>query len=393
MTQSFELDGWRRPSDRKAILVIPQNDLAAGYAQYQPLIDTAVDRVAKSGFYVLGREVERFEHEFSGYVGVSHGVGVASGTDAIEVALRACHIGPGDLVLTVSHTAVATVAGIERSGAAVALVDIDPATYTMSPASLESVIATLPGDAPRPKAVVPVHLYGQLADMPAICDIAQKHGLRVIEDCAQAHGAALGDRRAGTWGVAAAFSFYPTKNLGALGDAGLIVTDDAALANDARQLRQYGWGDQRLSQRVGVNSRLDELQAAILVEKLTLLDLDNDRRREIAGAYNEALAAAEIKTPATRENSDHVYHQYVIQSDRRDALREFLAERNIGTAIHYPRAVHQQPAYQDRLMGCERLPATEELVPTILSLPIYPQLNDDRLAEIRVALHAWSRRS
>ena len=372
--------------------MIPQNDLAAGYAQYQPLIDTAVDRVAKSGFYILGREVERFEHEFAGYVGVSYGVGVASGTDAIEVALRACHIGPGDLVLTVSHTAVATVVGIERSGAAVALVDVDPATYTMSPASLESVIATLPGDAPRPTAVVPVHLYGQLADMPAICDIAQKHGLRVIEDCAQAHGAQLSGRCAGSWGAAAAFSFYPTKNLGALGDAGLIVTDDAALASDARQLRQYGWGDQRLSQRVGVNSRLDELQAAILVEKLTLLDLDNDRRREIAGAYNEALAAAKIKTPATRENSDHVYHQYVIQSDRRDALRDFLAERNIGTAIHYPRAVHQQPAYQDRLMGCERLPATEELVPTILSLPIYPQLNDDRLAEIRVALHAWSRR-
>lgn len=367
-----------------------QNDLTAGYVQYQPLIDEAMDRVAQSGWYILGREVERFEFEFSEYVGVSHGVGVASGTDAIEVALRACRVGPGDLVFTVSQTAVATVAAIERAGATVALVDVDPQTYTMSPESLEFAIDKLPGDAPRPKAIVPVHLYGQLADMPAICDIAQRKGLQVIEDCAQAHGATLNGRRAGSWGVAASFSFYPTKNLGALGDAGIMVSDDHAVVEAARQQRQYGWGEQRISQLAGINSRLDELQAAILVEKLAFLDQDNARRREIGAQYDSALGTTDIQIPERRDGVLHVFHQYVIQSESRKALGEFLAEQGIGTSIHYPQAVHQQPAYKNRLIGRESLPVTERMVSRILSLPMYPQLTNDQMVVICNVLQEWS---
>ena len=366
--------------------MIPQNDLSAGYAQHQNLIARALERVAQSGWYILGPEVERFEREFANYVGVAHGIGVASGTDAIEVALRACQIGPGDLVFTVSHTAVATVAAIERAGATVALIDIDPNSYTMSPECLEVAIVQLPADAPRPKAVVPVHLYGQMADMPMISQTAERHGLIVIEDCAQAHGAMWSGRRAGSWGAAATFSFYPTKNLGALGDAGILVTDDATLAGKVRQLRQYGWDGQRSSQMAGVNSRLDELQAAILVEKLALLEQDNARRRQIARAYDDSIEALQVRAPVTRDEAAHVFHQYVIQSERRDSLRIFLAERGIGTAIHYPLAVHQQPAYQNRLMGSDRLPVTEQVVSSILSLPMFPQLDDDQLANICAGL-------
>ena len=370
--------------------MISQNDLTAGYLAYKTSIDRALERVVASGWYILGREVDRFERDFANYVGVAHGVGVGSGTDAIEIALRACQIGAGDHVITVSHTAVATVAGIERSGANAVFVDIDPHTFTMSPDSLNAALTQWPRDIPPPKAVVPVHLYGQMADMEAIQAIATRHNLLIIEDCAQSHGATFQGRNAGSWGTAATFSFYPTKNLGALGDGGMVVTQDAALANQLRQQRQYGWDEQRSSQLPGVNSRLDELPAPILLEKLSGLSEDNRRRQTIAQTYEACLESLSLQAPMVRENSSHVYHQYVIRSDRRNELKAYLTDRGIGTAIHYPQAVHQQPAYLNRLQGSDQLSVTEQVVSSILSLPMYPQLDDDSLQTICQGLKDWS---
>ena len=267
---------------------IPQVDVMASYHDHQQKIQEAIQRVLDSGWYILGKQVETFETRFAQYVGVNFGIGVASGTDAIELALRACGIGVGDAVLTVSHTAVATVSAIERSGAEAVLVDIDQNTFTMCPQSLESTIDAL-GKSPefdlRLAAIVPVHLYGQMADMVSINEIAQRHGLRVIEDCAQAHGASIENRSAGSWGDAATFSFYPTKNLGAIGDGGIMVTGDPVLAERANELRQYGWRERYVSSSRGINSRLDEIQAAILNVKLDHLDEDNAKRNAIANRY------------------------------------------------------------------------------------------------------------
>ena len=267
---------------------IPQAAPGYAYTERRVEIDEVTRRVLESGTYILGPQVEAFEEEFAAYIGVRHGVGVANGTDALELALRAIGIGPGDAVFTVSHTAVATVAAIGRCGALPVFVDVDPSTYTMDPEKLASAIRSSDKRRDiRPAAVVPVHLYGQMADMPAILDLSRAAGLKVVEDCAQAHGARLAGRRAGTWGDAAAFSFYPTKNLGAFGDGGLVATDDAALASNVRRLRQYGWSEARVSIRPGANSRLDELQAAILRVGLRYLDADNERRRATARLYDQ----------------------------------------------------------------------------------------------------------
>ena len=267
--------------------MIPQTDPRASYLEHKAEIDTAIQRVLDSGWYILGKEVDAFERAFAAYVGITHAIGVANGTDALELALRACGIGPGDLVFTVSHTAVATVAAIELVGATPVLVDIDPATYTLDPNCLEAALAHPP--AGRPKAVIPVHLYGQPADMPAILELVRRYDLYIIEDCAQSHGAKLAGRMTGSWGDIAAFSFYPTKNLGALGDGGMVVTKDHDLAEKVQLLRQYGWKKRYVSEYPGGNSRLDELQAAILHSKLPYLDLENHRRREIASQYSELL--------------------------------------------------------------------------------------------------------
>jgi dTDP-4-amino-4,6-dideoxygalactose transaminase len=359
---------------------VPQNDPKAGYLDHQVEIDAAVHRVLESGWYILGREVESFERAFSAYIGVRHAVGVGNGTDALELALRACGVGPGDLVFTVSHTAVATVAAIELVGATPVLLDIDPVTHTLDPNCLEMALAHPP--AGTPKAVIPVHLYGQPAAMPAITELARRHGLYVIEDCAQSHGATLAGRMTGAWGDLAAFSFYPTKNLGALGDGGMVVTDEPVLAEQVRLLRQYGWRERHISNKPGGNSRLDELQAAILRVKLQYLDAENERRRRLAQTYHTLLVDTGISLPEARPGATHVFHQYTICLPQRDALRTYLRKAGIGTLIHYPTPVHLQPAYRNRLPLVAPLPKSEQVARQVLSLPMYPQLSDDQARRV-----------
>ena len=369
-------------------LPIPQTDPRAGYLERREQIDAAIARVLAGGQYILGREVEAFEAEFAVWLGLAHAVGAGSGTDALELALRACAIGAGDLVFTVSHTAVATVAAIERAGAVPVLVDTAPDGFTMDPAALEAALRAPPPG--RPAAALPVHLYGEPADLDPIMALSRQHGLRVIEDCAQSHGALYCGRPAGTFGDIACFSFYPTKNLGALGDAGMTATDDPDLATALREIREYGWRDRYISARIGINTRLDPLQAAILAARLPHLAGDNARRQAIAARYDCGLADLGLALPARHADRSHVFHQYVVRTPdgERDRLREHLRQAQIGIGIHYPAPVHLQPAYRGRLGEFPAgLPETTRLMPQILSLPIYPQLGDaavDRvIAEIR----------
>jgi dTDP-4-amino-4,6-dideoxygalactose transaminase len=369
-------------------LVIPQTDPRAGYLAQQDAIDEAIARVLGSGTYILGREVAVFEAAFADFIRVAHAVGLASGTDAIEVALRACGIGAGDLVFTVSHTAVATVAAIERAGATPVLVDVEPGTYTMAPRELLRTLQRPP--AGRPAAVLPVHIYGQPAELSALCEIARRYGLRLIEDCAQSHGASYRGKQTGSFGDLACFSFYPTKNLGALGDAGIVVTNDPVLATAAREIREYGWRERYVSSRVGINSRLDPIQAAILSVRLTSLVQDNGQRRAIAARYGAGLGGLPVSLPADRPETINVFHQYVIRLAERDKLRDHLRAAGIGTGIHYPVPVHQHPAYRGRLAsGPSGLGVTERAAPQILSLPIYPQLSIDAVDRVIAKIRAF----
>lgn len=384
------------------------NNLCAAEAPLAEEIRAAAFRVLERGWYVLGPEVEQFEAAFAAYHGVGHAVGVANGTDAIELALRAAGIGPGDEVVTVSHTAVATVCAIERAGAKPVLVDIDPASYTMNPAAAEAAIG------PRTKAIVPVHLYGHPADMPALAAIARHHSLLLIEDCAQAHGARLGGQLVGTLGHLGAFSFYPTKNLGACGDGGAVITRDAQLAARLRRLRTYGQTSRYCHVERGVNSRLDEMQAAILSVKLKHLIEHNAIRRALAARYDRLLvehvlcrerpprrSADQDKAcfdalrnategAAYRDPADiyHVYHLYVIRHPNRDALQIQLRNRGVETLIHYPVPVHLQEAYAD--LGYRRgdLPVTEQVADEILSLPMYVGLSMAEVDTVAQAVNA-----
>ena len=356
----------------------------AQYDAHAEEIDAAMTRVLRNGRYILGDEVASFEKEFAAYIGVAHAVGVASGTDALHLALRAAGIGTGDEVITVSHTAVATVAAVEMAGATPVVIDIDPKHFTIDPARVEEAITE------RARAIIPVHLYGGAADLDAVLDIARRRGLKVIEDCAQSHGATLHGRRTGAFGDAGSFSFYPTKNLGAIGDGGMIVTDDDDIATNARLLRQYGWEERYVSRIAGWNSRLDELQAAVLRVKLRHLDDDNRRRRSIASAYTEELRGTTLTLPTTRPDSDHAFHLYVVRSARRDRLAGFLHERGIGTLVHYPVPAHLQPAYSGRL-GSKPLPETERAAAEVLSLPMYPELRDDEVQQVIAAVHDFER--
>jgi dTDP-4-amino-4,6-dideoxygalactose transaminase len=352
--------------------VIPCANPTAQYLSSKAQIDAAIARTLERGWYVLGEEVSAFESEFAAYVGVPHGIGVGSGTDAVCLALRALGIGPGDEVVTVSHTAVATVAAVEMTGASAVLVDIDPATYTMDPAKLEAALG------PRTKAILVVHLYGHPADLDSIATIANAKGIPIVEDCAQAHGAFLGQRRVGSIGRIAAFSFYPTKNLGALGDGGMVVTSDADLAARVRELREYGWRERYVSAVIGVNSRLDELQAAVLRVKLRKLDDDNAARRAIAARYTPGLCETPLVLPTERPGTRHVYHLYVVRAPgRRDALKSRAKEAGVGTLVHYPVPIHLQPAYRGRLRGADNLPETERAALEVLSLPMYPELSSE----------------
>jgi dTDP-4-amino-4,6-dideoxygalactose transaminase len=344
-------------------------------------IDRAVLGVLDRGRYILDGEVDLFEKEFGAYLGGLHTIGVASGTDALVLALKALDVGPGDVVFTVSHTAVATVAAIVIIGAHPVFVDIDPRTFTMDPNHLEELLQKpLVG---KPKAVVPVHLYGRMADMPSIIDIAGQYELPVIEDCAQAHGAMLHGRKAGSWGHAGAFSFYPTKNLGAFGDGGAVVTHSRDLANKVRMLRQYGWRERFVSEIAGYNSRLDEMQAAVLRVKLKYLDNENGMRIQYAHQYRTGLASLDLVLPEEHPGETVVYHQFVVRLSRRDSLLQFLKSRNIGCAVHYPIPVHLQPAFRTRRNSQEHpLPVTEQVCSQILSLPMYPYMGEERVETV-----------
>ncbi len=363
---------------------IRQNDPGAFARAHRQELLAAVERVLDGGWYILGHEVEAFEAEFARHVGCPFGVGVGNGTDADALALRGVGIQPGNRVATVAHTAVATVAAIEMMGATPVLIDIDPVTYTMDPRALEAELDT---GAPL-HAILVVHLYGQPADMTSILRLAERHGIPVIEDCAQAHGARIGERCVGSLGAAAAFSFYPTKNLGAFGDGGMVTTADGEVAERVRQLREYGW-HRRISERPGVNSRLDELQAAMLRVRLTHLDHGNARRTQIAAAFTRGLQGTGLTLPAPVDGTTHVYHQYVVRSTDRDGLQARLNERGIGTLVHYPIPVHLQPAYRERMpIGCAGLEVTERAAREVLSLPMYPELDDVAVAEVIGAVRA-----
>jgi dTDP-4-amino-4,6-dideoxygalactose transaminase len=367
------------------MIAIPQMDPGAAYRALKPEIDAAVARVLESGWYILGKEVAGFEAEFAAAFGLATAIGVANGTDALVLALRALGIGAGDRVATVAHTAVATVAAIELVGAEPVLVDIEPTTYTMDPAELERTFASVPGIT----AVIPVHLYGQSADMPGIIAIARRHGAKVIEDCAQCHGATLGGQVTGSFGDVACFSLYPTKNLGAFGDGGAVATNDVALAEQLRMQREYGWKQRYISDIAGMNSRLDELQAAILRVRLPHLAAENARRGQIAAAYAQGLAGTGVTLPQVRPGAVSVWHQYVLRSADRDGLQQALKAAGIGTNIHYPVPVHRQPAYAGRLKtGPSGLAITETAAREVLSLPMYPQLSDAAVRQVIAAVRA-----
>ena len=344
----------------------------------------------QGGQYILGDEVAAFEAAFAAWLGTGHAVGVGSGTDAIELALRACGIGPGDLVFTVSHTAVATVAAIERAGAVPVLIDIEPGGFTMDPAVLEEALdAPLAGPPGRGTAGASLRRAGRYgADRPPRAAARA----RVIEDCAQSHGALYRGRKTGGIGDIGVFSFYPTKNLGALGDAGMTATDDPALAASLREIREYGWRDRYISARVGINTRLDPIQAAILAAKLPRLDADNARRQAIAARYDEGLAGLPLDLPPRRPECGHVFHQYVIRvgDADRDGLRAHLGRARIGTGIHYPAPVHLQPAYRGRLAEFPAgLPETTRIAGHILSLPMFPQLAAGSVERVIAAIRDY----
>jgi dTDP-4-amino-4,6-dideoxygalactose transaminase len=364
--------------------MIPGANPRLQYLAHKGEIDDAVMRVLDRGQYILGEEVKAFEAEFAAYIGVLNGIGVASGTEGLHLALTACGIGAGDEVITVSHTAVATVAAIEKAGAAPVMVDIEPDFFTIDPKKITTAIT------PRTKAIIPVHLYGQPVDLNPILEIARTYELRVIEDCAQAHGATYKGKRVGSYGDLGCFSFYPTKNLGALGDGGMVVTDQPELAHRVGLLREYGWKERYISLLPGWNSRLDEVQAAILRIKLRYLEQDNTARVRIAEMYRDGLNGCGMTLPTCRQEASHVYHLYVVRTPRRDVLKQHLKDKGIAALIHYPVPVHLHPAYRGRLAGRENLMETERAAPELLSLPIYPELNKKDVQAVIEAVRTFS---
>jgi dTDP-4-amino-4,6-dideoxygalactose transaminase len=359
---------------------VPFNVLAPGVQAMRPELDAAIARVLDRGLFLMGPELHAFEQQFAAYHGPDlQAVGVGSGTDALKIALLALGIQPGDEVLVVSNAGVPPVAALVATGARPVFCDVDPATHTLDPADIDRRTT------PRTRAVMVVHLFGQPAPMDAILKAARGHGLKVLEDCAQAHGARQGGHLVGTLGDAAAFSFYPTKNLGALGDAGAILTADPHVADMARLLRSYGWRQRYHSEMHSTVSRMDELQAAFLSAKLPHLDNWNTIRRRLAQRYRARLHGL-VETPP----EDGVFHLYVVRSLRRDALRAHLGERGIGTDVHYPLPAHLQPPYSEYAQGPGSLPETERLADEILSLPIYPELSDDDVDYVASQVRAFS---
>ncbi len=377
------------PSPHHSRRTIPLVDLYAQYLTIKDEIDQAIAQVVRESAFILGRFVEAFEDSFASFCGATYCVALNSGTSALHLALRALGIGPGSEVITVPHTFVATVEAIEMAGARPVFVDIEPETYTLNPEQLERAIT------PATKAIIPVHLYGQPAAMDSICTIARRHGLKVIEDACQAHGARYKNKRVGTWGDAACFSFYPGKNLGAYGEAGCIVTNSKSIAEKARILRDHGQRKKHDHCMKGFNYRMEGLQGAILGVKLKYLDRWNIQRAKAACLYDRLLTSPLIQRPVIGEQRDHVYHLYVIQTAFRDELKQRLATHGISTAIHYPVPVHLQSAYKH--LGYKRgaFPVAEQCAKRILSLPLYPELAEtdiERVARIIIrelqTLHA-----
>lgn len=362
---------------------IPFFDLTKQYASIRSELDAAAARVMQSGWFILGPEVAAFEKEFATYLGVDHASGVGSGTEAIHIALLALGVGAGDEVITVPNTAVATVAAIELTGARPVLCDVRADSMLIDVDKLAAAIT------PRTKAIIPVHLFGQSADLDPILKIARaaSPSIYVLEDCAQAHGATYRGKRVGSYGDIAAFSFYPTKNLGAYGDGGAIVTNNAELADRVSLLRQYGWRERYASEIKGLNSRLDEMQAAILRVKLRHLDTWNAARRERAALYTELLHT--VTPPREMAYGQSVYHLFVVQSKQRDALSAHLKARGIGTAIQYPAAIHQQAAYANLGYRAGVFSVSESLAREILSLPLYPELALDDVRTVANAVNEF----
>ncbi|MEM2080725.1 MAG: DegT/DnrJ/EryC1/StrS family aminotransferase [Candidatus Bathyarchaeia archaeon] len=358
--------------------MIPFIDLKKEYTEIKWEINEAIQQVLEKGTFILGEETEKFEREFSSYIGVKHGVGVNSGSDALFLTLKALGISTGDEVITVSHTFVATADAITRNGATPVFVDINPETYCIDSEKIEEKITK------RTKAIMPVHIYGHPAEMDTISEIAQAHDLHVVEDACQAHGAEYKGKKVGSLSDAGCFSFYPIKNLGAYGDGGIIATNNEELAAKLIMLRNYGQQQKYHHELIGINSRLDEIQAAILRVKLKHLNEWNSKRRENAKIYNELLSEAKIITPSEK-NAKHVYHLYVIRCKERDLLKQYLLKNEIQTLIHYPIPVHKQEAYLN-LSSRHQLPITEEICKEILSLPMFPQLTKKEIETVANAV-------
>ena len=358
--------------------MIPFLNLKRAYSEMGVEIDWAVQRVMQRGNFILGEETEALEKDFSEYIGTKWGVGVNSGSDALLLSLQALEIGKGDEVITVSHTFASTTDAVVRNGAEPIFVDVDPETFCMDAALVEERISE------RTKALLPVHIYGHPADMDAILKLARDYNLYVVEDACQAHGAKYKGKRVGGLGHLGCFSFYPTKNLGACGDGGMVVTDDEMLASRLRCLRNYGLNERYKKGLMGLNSRLDEIQAAILRTKLKHLDRWNERRRNIARQYGSALKDTGLILPVEKTHAEHIYHLYVIRHKKRDLLQKLLQDK-VQTLIHYPIPVHQQPAYgfgNGKADWGRGLPVTETVCKEILSLPMNPYLTDEEVAEV-----------
>ena len=352
---------------------VPFGDLSRQYKKYKKEFDTIISGVFAKGNFILGENVTRFENNFSNYIGAKHAVGVGSATEALFLALKAIGIKNGDEVITVANTAVPTVSAIDFAGAKPVFAEIEEDSYNINPNCIEKKISL------KTKAIIPVHLYGNPCSMNKIMQIAQKYDLKVIEDCAQAHGAEYKGKKVGTFGDFGVFSFYPSKNLGANGDAGIVVSNNNELAEKVRLLRNYGFEDRYKSIIRGFNSRLDEIQAALLDFKLTKLDDWNQRRKEISDMYNVGLKGLPVILPSAAPENKHVFHLFVVRVKQREKFMKFLSDEGISTVIHYPIPIHLQPAYKYLNHKKGFLPVTEKVSEEIVSLPIYPDLEDSEV--------------
>jgi dTDP-4-amino-4,6-dideoxygalactose transaminase len=363
---------------------VPFVDLRSEHRMLRDELNEAIEQVMDRSDFALGKDVSLFEEEFARFCGTKYAVGVDSGLAALELGLRAYGIGPGDEVIVPAHTFVATAAAASFAGAHPVFVDVEKSTYNMDIGQIEAAITT------RTRAIIPVHLYGLPAEMGPILDLAEKHGLVVIEDACQAHGARYQGRRAGSMGHAAAFSFYPTKNLGGCGDAGMLVTDDASVVEQVRAMRNCGQREKYYHELPPFNHRMDTLQAAILRVKLRYLEGWIEARRRNAALYDELLADSGVVTPVETPEATHVYHLYVIRTPRRDALQVHLREQGIGAAIHYPVPVHLQPYYAENGFHRGQFPVTEQVCDQILSLPMFPGMTVEQVQHVAAEVNRFS---